>query len=578
MPRLFNRTSGILVPVFSLRHDEDLGIGDVRALEEFCLWAKRIGFGFVQILPVNETGNDPSPYNAISSKALDPLLLNLSPRTLPELPAAEFWPLVAQFEPEGLRSTDHVDYPRVRKAKRAILDAAFRNFEALPAGHDLVRSFEAFCKEHSGWIEDYALFRALMHYHGESERWDLWPEPLQRASTARVWLAAAEESQRKSLERAIRFFIYVQWRAFEQWADCKATCRMAGVRLMGDIPFGVGYYSADVFSQPELFDLEWSGGAPPEPWFKDDRFTQIWGQNWGIPLYRWDRMKEDGFAWWRDRVRTARHLMDAFRIDHILGFYRIYRFPWRPEQNEDFIDLSHHEAWLKAGERFPGFFPREDWPEEQGNLNRAEGEERLRAVLEAAGEECWVVGEDLGVVPDYMRPHMASLGIPGITIPMWTKGPDGRVLSGDHYPLQTMAMFGTHDHEPLHGLWARLQNEIAEENSGREADSERAQEARSVLENLVQFAGLSPETVTKEFSREVHEGLIRALLKSQAAIVLFMVTDLLRRTERFNVPGSVAAINWSCRLPWSAWQLARDPFTAAVVRNVPNFIKETNRE
>src|SRR5690606_38152820 len=103
-------------------------------------------------------------------------------------------------------------------------------------------------------------------------------------------------------------------------------------------------YSADVFSEPDIFDLEWSGGAPPERVFAADPFTVKWGQNWGVPLYKWDVMAGDGFAWWRERVRTVREVFHLFRVDHILGFYRIYSFPWRPQRNEEFLPLEPEEA------------------------------------------------------------------------------------------------------------------------------------------------------------------------------------------------------------------------------------------
>ena len=107
----------------------------------------------------------------------------------------------------------------------------------------------------------------------------------------------------------------------------KAHAEQRGVALMGDIPFGVSYYSADVFSRPNEFMLDWFGGAPPEPLFKDDAFTQKWGQNWGIPLYRWSAMRANNFQWWRERVRGTRRIFHLFRIDHVQGFYRVYAFP-----------------------------------------------------------------------------------------------------------------------------------------------------------------------------------------------------------------------------------------------------------
>ena len=139
------------------------------------------------------------------------------------------------------------------------------------------------------------------------------------------------------------FFCYVQWIAHQQWRDIKAHAEQRGVALMGDIPFGVSYYSADVFARPEEFVLDWFGGAPPEPLFKDDVFTQKWGQNWGIPLYRWSAMRANNFHWWRERVRAIRRIFHLFRVDHVQGFYRIYAFPWRPQRNNEFLPLDQHQ-------------------------------------------------------------------------------------------------------------------------------------------------------------------------------------------------------------------------------------------
>src|SRR4029077_19005073 len=123
-------------------------------------------------------------------------------------------------------------------------------------------------------------------------------------------------------------FCYVQWIAYQQWREIKSYAESRDTALMGDIPFGVSYHSADVFTRRDEFMLEWSGGAPPEPYFKDDAFTQKWGQNWGIPVYRWEKMRANNFAWWRGRVRAVRSIFHLFRIDHVLGFCCIYAFSW----------------------------------------------------------------------------------------------------------------------------------------------------------------------------------------------------------------------------------------------------------
>src|SRR4029450_2460521 len=127
-----------------------------------------------------------------------------------------------------------------------------------------------------------------------------------------------------------------------------------------DIPFGVSYYSADVWAHPQLFQSGWCGGTPPDKIFKHDPFVQKWGQNWGIPLYDWNAMRATHFAWWRQRVRMVREFFHLFRIDQWLGFYRIYGFPWRPEQNGVFLALDETAATARTNGLLPCFHPRPD--------------------------------------------------------------------------------------------------------------------------------------------------------------------------------------------------------------------------
>ena len=147
---------------------------------------------------------------------------------------------------------------------------------------------------------------------------------------------------------------------------------------MGDIPFGVSYCSADVFARRDEFMLDWFGGAPPEPYFKDDAFTQKWGQNWGIPLYRWDAMRANNFEWWRQRVRCVRSILHLFRIDHVLGFYRIYAFPWRPRKNREFLPLDQSRMLERTGGRSPHFAPRDDSSPENCAADQRDGSPRSR--------------------------------------------------------------------------------------------------------------------------------------------------------------------------------------------------------
>ncbi len=426
-----DKIAGVLTPLFALRHETDLGIGDTEALRQFIDWSRKLGFQLVQLLPINETGGDHSAYNAISSRAIDPTTLHLAPGSPIDLTSEAFAEITSAVDLEALRHGP-VRYEIVKPLKKKLLESAFAAFEERAPNEE----FEKFCKEESTWLDDYTRFRVLMEKNDERETWDQWSE-------RSLGEEAAERRQ---------FFRYVQWIAHEQWRAIKSFAEKRGVALMGDIPFGVSYYSADVFAHPEIFRLEWSGGAPPEPYFKDDAFTQKWGQNWGIPLYDWNEMRSRNFPWWRQRIRGVKEIFHVFRIDHILGFYRIYAFPWRPECNPEILPLGWEDMLARTGGRAPHFFPRDDQSWENCEANRREGEEYLRVVLEEAGATR-VVGEDLGTVPVYVRPNLRSLGIAGFKVPQWENTPDQQTIPGQAYERLSVATFATHDHKPLRALW-----------------------------------------------------------------------------------------------------------------------------
>ena len=547
------RAAGVLVPAFALRREDDLGIGDTAALRQMCDWAAASGVGFLQLLPINETGPDNSPYNAISSVALDPLLLELSAAAVPGLRDRDVKAARGAMPAEALEGA-LVDYPAVRNAKHGLLRTAFKRFMA---GGDAAAhaGFAAFRSAEAGWLDDYCAFRFLMDREGGRETWDTWPDAFNTAAKARAFLARRRKAAPKGTEAALAFHAFVQWVAFTQWKALRSYAEARGVRLMGDIPIGVSYYSVDVFFEPEQFDLDWSGGAPPETIFKDDPFVQKWGQNWGIPLYRWGDMERAGFGWWRRRIRKLTDVFHIFRIDHVLGFYRIYSFPWRPQRNAEFLPLDEAEAMARTGGRLPHFLQHADDTDEHKQANRAAGDKYLRVVREAAGGG-EVVAEDLGMVPDYVRPHLLDLGIPGFKIVHWETGPGGRVTPGDAYPECSFSTICTHDHEAMAALWERFRAEAA----GHRGDPDDHGKARRDLRLLCDFAGIdAPGDQWPPYSREVKWKLLGALLASRSRYAAFLVTDLFGMHIRFNVPGVIDPRNWRTRLPWPVSALAADP-------------------
>ena len=557
------KIAGVLAPLFALRTETDLGIGDLEALRQFIDWAAGIGFKIVQLLPINEMGGDHSPYNAISAVALEPTTLHLAPGSPEDLSQEDFDDVLAQNDLEKLRK-GAVRHDLVRTLKIDLLGRSFANFSRR-AGNDAAHTtdFNAFCESEQAWLVDYAFFRALMEENGNSERWDLWREEHRTADSARDWLAAQSSEKQAWFDERARFYRYVQWIAHSQWAAIKSYASERGVGLMGDVPFGVNCYSADVYSRRDEFALDWSGGAPPEPYFKDDEFTQKWGQNWGIPLYRWDVMRTRDLSWWRQRVRGVRKIFHVFRIDHVLGFYRIYAFPWRPQRNPEFLPLSWDEMRARTGGMIPQFYPRDDSTWENCEANRREGEDYLRVVLEEAGDTR-VVGEDLGTVPHYVRPSLRSLGVATFKIPQWENYDDGRSIPGSEYHRFSVATYATHDHKPLRAL---CQEAAATANPNEQHD----------VAKIAEFAGAPRPEEGGEFESTFYPRVMEALFRSESWIAIVMITDLLARKDRFNVPGTAAKSNWSRRMQKTVAGLEASPTIRKRMRIIHELLEKTGR-
>lgn len=523
------------MPLFALRREDDLGIGDLGALREFIDWIAEIGFTLVQLLPINETGADNSPYNAISAMAIEPTTLHLAPGSPEDLTRNDFEESLSEIDLASLRRA-RVKYRQVKELKQGLLEKAFANFSAR-ADEERRSEFKRFCEEQSSWLHDYALFRVLIEENSSSAAWDYWPSQHQGTESARNWIRDRPHGKQATLTRRGNFFCYVQWIAHQQWRNIKAHAEQRGVALMGDIPFGVSYYSADVFARRDEFMLDWSGGAPPEPHFKDDAFTQKWGQNWGIPLYRWSAMRANNFQWWRERVRATRRIFHLFRIDHVQGFYRVYAFPWRPQRNKEFLPLNQQQMLERTGGHTPHFIPRDDDTWENREANKREGEEYLRVVMEEAGA-ARVAGEDLGVVPDYVRPSLQSLGIAGFKIPQWETR-DGMIIPGELYDRLSVATYATHDHQPIRALW---------DEALEDPNAEKGQQARATLEKIALFSRRDSSIKQLDYEKNFYPEIVEALFSCNSWIAVVMITDLLARSYRFNVPGTRANLNWTRRI------------------------------
>jgi 4-alpha-glucanotransferase len=308
------RGAGVAIPVFSLRSERGYGIGEFADLAPFAEWAAGCGLHLVQLLPVNDTSSDFTwrdsyPYKAISTTALHPIYLNIE-RAFQDCAV----PL-----PEGyaerrtaLNRLPQVDYEAVLKEKLAYLHQLFSQLgETALSG----RPFQRYLREQADWLVPYAAFCRLRDLHGSADftRWGeyaSYPEPRIRA-----WFKAGAPEY---LE--VMFHGWVQFHLDRQLSAALAAGHAQGVAFKGDLPIGIDRSSVEAWTEPVLFRMDRQTGAPP------DAFAKL-GQNWGFPTYHWPRMEADGYAWWRRRFRRMSAAFDAMRIDHILGFFRIWEIP-----------------------------------------------------------------------------------------------------------------------------------------------------------------------------------------------------------------------------------------------------------
>lgn len=545
------------MPLFALRGEGDQGIGDTRALKELLSWCRDHSIRVLQILPVNETSADNSPYNAVSSLALEPTTLSLRPGDIPGLSEEEHERLLREYPlPEG--SGESVNYRILRDRIRDGMQSALKALVAQERDE-----FLGFCDREKDWLEPYATFRALMEWNHESPVWTQWPEAQRSPDLIEGWMAGLPEDERQAFHYWKEFFSFCQWVLDRQWKEVRQYADLHGVELMGDIPFGVSRYSSDVWGHPDWFMMDWSGGAPPEPFFQHDPFVKRWGQNWGIPPYRWEAMEISDFSWWRRRIRGVARYFHCFRIDHILGFYRLYCFPWLPERNDEFAEMEKEEVKKLAGD-LPRFFPESDENPEGAEINQKAGEKFLRMVLDAAGDAT-VVGEDLGMVPDYVRPSLEDLGISGFKIPIFEKDDDtGEYKSFDTYTPLSVTTLSTHDHMPMLSMWKEWWQALQDKDREDLGEEEQHQcEVKSwEIYRTQRFLHLPDESPIKKFEPTVREAWLEKMLQSPSWLAIAMITDLFGLEIRFNVPGPISESNWSRRMPFSIQEMrAHDPWS-----------------
>lgn len=488
----FQRSSGILIHVSSLPSYG--GIGDLGpAAYDFLGFLGEARQHVWQVLPLCPTGFGNSPYAGSSAFAGNPYLISL-----------EFlsdWGWIDGERIAGLAGrSGPVNFEEVEQRKLPLLYEAAGNFlEQGTRDHRFSEQwtrFGEFCKAEANWLDDYALYAVLRHEYNTGA-WTEWPESIRKRQPQAVSEARKKHNRALALEQVLQF-------AFDrQWSDLRRAAKRAGIRILGDIAIFVNFDSSDVWTHPELFELDEDlkpiqvAGVPP------DYFSPT-GQRWGNPLYRWEALKMQGFEWWAQRIARSCSLYDIVRLDHFRGFESYWSIPVK------------EETAIK------------------GKWNKAPGLELFR-VLEARLGPLPLVAEDLGMITKEVDQLRIDLGMPGMRVIQFGFSDKGAHMHLPHcYPERTVAYTGTHDNDTTRGWWEKAGDQV-----------QTAAEA---------YVG--PVPVSDGVANPVWP-LMRATAASVAQLAIVPAQDLfeLGSEARMNTP-AVAHGNWSWRAPEGGWTSA----------------------
>ena len=465
------RKSGILMHITSLPNP--YGIGTIgKCAYDFVDFLEEAGQSYWQILPLNPTGYGDSPYQAFSCYAGNHYLIDLD-FLIDEglLTAREVTSLTWS------KSESRVDYGCLYENRLKLLQKAYDRF--VPS-----EDYRIFVAENADWLEDYTLFMSLKEKFGGAD-WQSWPEELM------LHLPLCLEAIRSELSYPIGFHQFLQYQFFRQWRALRSYAAQKGIRIIGDVPIYVPLDSADVWANPQLFQLDQHGrptavaGCPPDSFTAD-------GQLWGNPLYDWDKMKQTGYIWWIRRLGAAARMYDVVRLDHFRGFESYWAVP--------------------AGDKTAA----------GGSWKQGPGFDFIQAVQQALPELDFIA-EDLGFVTPEVRKLQEDSGYPGMKVMQFAF--DSREVSEylpHTYPVNSVCYTGTHDNFTMKQWFG-------------EASEEDIALAKVYL-------GLNEE-------EGYVWGVIRGCMGSVSKLCIIQMQDYLELdgSARMNFPGTLSSDNWSWR-------------------------------
>lgn len=501
----FPRASGVLLHVSSL--PDSPGIGDLgKSCDRFIDFLHKAGQRYWQILPLGPTGYGDSPYQCFSAFAGNPLLVS------PERLIADGLLKAQPLEVFEGGAEDRVDYGKVVLAKRLILRESFEYF--LDEGTDTQKKdFDAFCSQNAHWLDDFSIFMAIKNDLGGKAWWE-WPLPLKLRDPA------ALKGANERLTESVQLFQYQQWVFFTQWTRVKKRANDKGIEIVGDLPIFVARDSAEAWAKPELFYFDEQANPTVVAGVPPDYFSET-GQLWGNPLYRWDKMANDGYQWWIERFRELLNLVDIIRIDHFRGFA---------------------EYWAVPGG---------DTTAVNGKWQKGPGIAMFEAVLKSLGK-LPIMAEDLGLMTQSVHDLRDHFAFPGMHILQFAFALDiGATAEADLYPHlphrykpNSVTYTGTHDNNTTLGWW---------QNDATEAEKRKLREylnvdGSSVVWDLIQTCFYCP---------------------SDTAIVPMQDLLALDAGARMNFPGSSSG-NWQ-------WRAKSDAFSDDLARSLRTLTETAGR-
>ena len=533
--------AGTVIPIFSLRSEGSFGVGDFGDLKMMVDWCAKTKQRVLQVLPINDTNmtytwQDSYPYNSISIYALHPQYTDFR-----QLPALKDEALKAKFEAlrQELNALPQIDYERMNNAKLEYLRALFAQ-----EGKNIMKSeaFKKFFEQNEAWLVPYAAFCHYRDLYGTAT-FSEWPDHHELPEKERE----AMTKPTTKLYKEVAFWYFVQFNLDQQMRAAHAYARKNRVILKGDIPIGISRDGVEAWVEPKYFNLNGQAGAPPDDFSAD-------GQNWGFPTYNWDEMLADGCSWWVRRFRKMAEYFDAYRIDHVLGFFRIWEIPvpeksglmgqfspalgMSKEEIESYgcpfneglflVDHKRNDRWhpriavqyqeaynqLNDGEKYCFNRLYNDYFYRRNNqFWYQEAMKKLPKLTQAT--RMLVCAEDLGMVPECVPWVMNELKILSLEIQSMPKDPTTRFGHLSRNPYRSVDTISTHDMATLRQWW--------------DEDEERTQ---SYFNEMLYRGGPAPHPLPDWLAKDI----VSRHLTSPSMLCLISFQDWMSIDERLRLP------------------------------------------